>query len=214
MMNTCWDCIKFNDPACEYLYGNHTFSPNVTCSRFYLKPKEGTPMGFDFDSWFDNVIRGNGRTNHLCALKPLYDKMREWGFDAITINWIGREINIFSHLGMTNVAKIDSHFETINDFPRALKSAFLWMYENRVKKQEIFKCDGCHIEMLKIHYIHPSKKVPLCPECFLKATTPKEKCDSEGPCDKAKIVWGEFGMANSTINKVDISYCPFCGAKR
>ena len=103
-----------------------------------------------FESWWkDFTSKGIIPNNPICALKPLYEKMKEWGYAAISINFDQSSIGVWISTGNLQIqedeAALCNNFCSIHGFPRALHDAFKWMYEHRVKKPKL-KCDkdgGC-----------------------------------------------------------------------
>ena len=104
------------------------------------------PQGFDFEGWWNDIVAtGKLRTGSpICALKPLYEKMREWGFGGLSINFDQFSISVWRstgdlHIQEDKVAKCFV-FGSIDQMPRALHDIFLYMYDNRVNKVKE-KCD-------------------------------------------------------------------------
>jgi len=106
-----------------------------------MTPEKGYKMPeFDFEQWWKSPFPHDmGR--QLCHLKPLYDKMREWGFKGLILNWDFSGIGVLTRdYSPGRVLPEDFRFDGISDFPRAMHDAFKWMYNNRANKVKE-KCD-------------------------------------------------------------------------
>lgn len=204
------------------------------------RKEEPVKEQFDFEKWWDRdrfcvwreIAHGNfakdtmGIEHIFSHLTPLYDKMREWGFENIWVDFGSMAIRVrtkVSSYNFTDGEGMNWTFPSISDFPRALHDAFKWMYENRVNKKfcadcgkelgnEMYSDDFELAQRIKIgensyrdKWKTKSDKL-FCPECHYKRH-PKQKCDNDGPCAK----WLENFRPNSYVG---CPYCPYRGEKR
>jgi hypothetical protein len=184
----------------------------------YCNVQSSKPQSFDFEGWWnDFVATGKLRTGSpICALKPLYEKMREWGFSFMSVGSDDSKIYIGQkRASCPPTGFMAFRYEGINDFPRALHDAFKWMYENRANK---VKCKDCGVDLPSPEATYIIADSPLygsvdpyktyCEKCYRKRTV-KAKCDKDGPCDES-----EKHYLRAYDPSKEFHYCPFCGEKR
>lgn len=206
--------------------------------------EEPVPEQFDFETWWEKIIHltTESSSSLFCNLKPLYEKMKEWGFDWIRINWQSNYITIYSE---RILHKEHFHFSDINDFPRTLKESFNWMYNNRVNKDSRL-CRFCNepLEGIKPEDIYDCMgELPVIAhrenedrwahkECYKawRKHYPKQKCDKDGPCDQYKREIDQLGCAVDEASRLRSPHydayraeyqmlkrfprCPYCGERK
>lgn len=182
-----------------------------------LAKKEEQMKEFDVDGWWNRPRPSHHAgciDGYIKLMEPLYRRMREWGFDCIEINWEYNRIYIQRKQGDATYPRSMFIFKDIRDFPRALKEAFKWMYENRKNKMVCKDCgkDVSGAYQCAARYSTPKNMEYICYNCLYKF--PKLKCDSDGPCDWLKKYMGGWMLGQLPIWVKETTCCPKCGEQR